>query len=384
MTDVAEAEPPPAPDAPGAEAPGSAAREMGPRLARHLLTLDDGHQVGVAVCGQGVPVVLVHGFTAEGILYAQTLARLVRMGFRVVAVDVAGHGGTQGLPTGGDDLTSYVALLGRVLDRLGIGSAVLAGHSLGGRLVAQLAATEPERAMAVVLIDACVGDTWDRVIGVSRFVPPLLVGIGVALVADTLSTLPVIRDPRQALKLGHLVMPTLAGHALRPWRMLGPAVSLVRSAPSKPLLQDLAAQGVPTVVIHGDRDLAVPYRTARDAARDAHAWLVTVHGGTHSWVLKDPGTLPGIAGELLDGPLGALRDGVIEGAGLDPAAASVEEIEELFLAPDAEVRQLTPPWAPPAIPGPVDPARYRWTIEPPGGDASTRPGETRDAAAGAT
>jgi hypothetical protein len=144
-------------------------------------------------------------------------------------------------------------------------------------------------------------------------------------------------------------------------------VSLVRSAPSKPLLLDLAAQGVPTVVIHGDRDLAVPYRTARDAARDAHAWLVTVHGGTHSWVLKDPGTLPGIAAALLQGPLGELRDQVVTDAGLDPATATTEEIEELFLEPDAEVRRLTPPWAPPAIPGPVDPARYRWTIEPPGG-----------------
>ena len=59
----------------------------------------------------GLPVVLVHGFTAEGILYAQTLSRLVGMGFKVVAVDVAGHGATQGLPTGGDDLESYTELL---------------------------------------------------------------------------------------------------------------------------------------------------------------------------------------------------------------------------------------------------------------------------------
>ena len=41
-----------------------------PRLARHTITLSDGHDVGVAVCGRGVPLVLVHGFTAEGMLYA--------------------------------------------------------------------------------------------------------------------------------------------------------------------------------------------------------------------------------------------------------------------------------------------------------------------------
>jgi pimeloyl-ACP methyl ester carboxylesterase len=342
-------------------------RDLGPRLARHLLTLDDGHQVGVAVCGQGVPVVLVHGFTAEGILYAQTLARLVKMGFKVVAVDVAGHGGTQGLPTGGDDLASYVALLGRALDRLGIGAAVLAGHSLGGRLVAQLAAEQPHRAMAVVLIDACVGETWDRLIGVSRFAPPVLMGIGAVLVADTLSTLPVLRDRHQALKLGRLVAPTLAGHALRPWRMLGPGVSLVRSSASRPLLRTLAERGVPVVVIHGDRDIAVPYRTARDAARDAHGWLVTVHGGTHSWVLKDPETLPGICVDLLRGPLGELRDEVYALSGLDPATASAADVEDLFIAPDALVRALAPTWVPPALPDPPHVPRYRWTIQPPAG-----------------
>jgi pimeloyl-ACP methyl ester carboxylesterase len=337
-------------------------------LVRHVLTLDDGHQVGVAVCGEGVPVVLVHGFSAEGILYAQTLARLVRMGFKVVAVDVAGHGGTQGLPTGGADLASYVALLGRVLDRLGIGATVLAGHSLGGRLVAQLAAEQPGRAMAVVLIDACVGETWDRLIGMSRFAPPVLVGIGAVLVADTLSTLPVLRDRHQALKLGRLVGPTLAGHALRPWRMLGPGVSLVRSSPSRPLLLALAGREVPVVVIHGDRDLVVPYRTARDAARDARGWLVTVHGGTHSWVLKDPGTLPAIAAELLRGPLGLLRDDVYGGAGLDPATATPADVEDLFIPRGALVRTLAPggePPAVPAVPAASHPSRYRWTIRPP-------------------
>src|SRR5690242_19445889 len=35
-----------------------------PKLARHQITLADGHTVGVAVCGRGVPLVVVHGFSA--------------------------------------------------------------------------------------------------------------------------------------------------------------------------------------------------------------------------------------------------------------------------------------------------------------------------------
>jgi len=110
-----------------------------PRLARHSFTLSDGHRVGLAVSGRGVPLVIVHGFTAEGFLYAQTLHRLVGKGFKVIAVDMAGHGATQGLPLSGGHLGDYAELMGRVVEELGIRQAVLAGHSMGGRVVAQLA-----------------------------------------------------------------------------------------------------------------------------------------------------------------------------------------------------------------------------------------------------
>jgi len=62
-------------------APQSGGALAAPRLARHSFTLNDGHRVGLAVSGRGVPLVVVHGFTAEGFLYAQTLHRLVGRGF---------------------------------------------------------------------------------------------------------------------------------------------------------------------------------------------------------------------------------------------------------------------------------------------------------------
>ena len=333
-----------------------------PRLARHTLTLDDGHRVGVAVCGQGMPAVLVHGFTAEGILYAQTLNRLVRMGFKVVAVDIAGHGTTQGLPTGGGNLAGYAQLLARVLDHLGIERSLLVGHSLGGRLVTEVAATAPERAAGIMLIDACVGRTWDRLIDASLFVPPLLAGVGAAMVVDTVSTMQVLTNRQQAMKLGRLVGPTLLGHARRPWRMLGPAVSLVRSPSSTPFLEALAAAQVPVVVVHGDRDMVVPYWTATDAARAAQGWLVTVHGGTHSWILKDPETLPAIVDHLRRGPMAAVGRRVLADAGLDPATATPEQVEDAFLPADARVRELSPEWSPAPMPPPPKQPRYHWTI----------------------
>ena len=142
-----------------------------PHLARHEILLSDGHTVGVTVAGEGVPLVVVHGFSAEGFLYAQSLSRLVSMGFRVVAIDTAGHGATQGLPLSGHNINDYAELLGRAIDELGIERFVLAGHSMGGQLIARLGARWPDRTLGVIFIDAIVGDTWDRMVYLFRVNP---------------------------------------------------------------------------------------------------------------------------------------------------------------------------------------------------------------------
>lgn len=333
-----------------------------PRLARHEITLDDGHTVGVAICGRGVPLVVVHGLSAEGILYAQTLSRLVDLGFKVIAVDTAGHGGTLGLPTGAQSMASYAALLGRVLDHLGVGPAVLAGHSMGGRLVTELAAREPHRAIAVILLDAIVGDTWDRMVNVFRVFPPLLAGVGATLVIDTITTVPWFRDPRQALKLGHLVAPTIRGHVRRPWRLLGPAASILRSKSSKQILDRLREERVPVFAIHGDRDLAVPLATAKDAARRTRGDLVVVRGGSHSWLLKDPETLPAIIHALMRGRLGtAVLKAQLE-RGVDPVDATNDEVEAVLYAPDALVLELTPRQRVHDTEDLHRPPRYTWKV----------------------
>jgi pimeloyl-ACP methyl ester carboxylesterase len=334
-----------------------------PRLGRHTITLDDGHEVGVAVCGRGVPLVVVHGFSAEGILYAQTLSRLVDLGFKVIAIDTAGHGGTLGLPTGADSLAHYSELLGRVLDHLGVPEAVLMGHSMGGRLVTELAAAEPKRAIGVVLLDAIVGDTWDRMVNVARVFPPLLLGVGVTLMIDTATTVPWFRDPRQAAKLGSLVGPTIRGHARRPWRLLGPAASILRSPGTKGMLDILGRARVPVFAIHGSRDFAVPLNTAKDAARRSRGDLIVVKGGSHSWLLKDPETLPAIMLALMKGRLGTavLKTKLRHGIDLDD---TVDAVEAALYPPDALVLELTPRQRHHDTEDLHRPPRYRWRILP--------------------
>ena len=351
------------PRASEAESQRRGGKVAAPRLARHTIRLEDGHRVQVAVAGRGVPLVVVHGFTAEGFLYAQTLSRLVSSGFKVVAIDTAGHGGTAGLSVRGGDLRGYAALLGRAVDHLGIRHAVFSGHSMGGRIVTELVAREPQRGLAVVLLDAIVGDTWDALVRTFRVAPGAMGVVGGFLVVDTMTTLPILRDRAQALKLARLWLPGLLGNVRRPWHVAGAAVSILRSGPTRWMLESLRDHHVPVVVIHGDRDVAVPLRTAKDAARRAGGQLVVVHGASHSWLLKDPETLPAIVGELLSDGLGrAVRTGLTS-AGLSFEEPSIEEIEGALYRRRALVHDLTPPLEFDVVEGARRaPPHYRWTI----------------------
>ena len=139
---------------------------------------------------------------------------------------------------------------------------------MGGRLVTQLAAERPDQTIAVLLIDAIVGDTWDKMVYLFRVAPPLLAAVGAALAVDSLGVVPLFSDPRQAMKLAAAGRPDASpATSCDPWRLAGPMISILRSRSSRYALNELADWEVPVFALHGGRDLPVPLRTARDAVR---------------------------------------------------------------------------------------------------------------------
>lgn len=136
------------------------------------------------------------------------------------------------------------------------------------------------------------------------------------------------------------------------------------------MLERLRRERVPLVAIHGDRDIVVPLSTARSAARLAGGLVVVVKGGRHSWLLKDPETLPAILRQLFDTPQAqADRARDFAELGLTPDA-SVDEVEAAFYDEDALIHELTPELDLEALeafdPEPRTP-RYRWEVEWPAG-----------------
>jgi hypothetical protein len=128
------------------------------------------------------------------------------------------------------------------------------------------------------------------------------------------------------------------------------------------LLESLADHLVPVWVVHGDRDFAVPVKTAVDAARRTRGELILVHGASHSWLLRDPETMPAIVAELLEGGLGdVIRLALaVEGAPIG-TEETIEEIERALYVRDALVHELTPPLEFEATAAHRRRPTYRWT-----------------------
>ncbi|BCJ37301.1 hypothetical protein Athai_48040 [Actinocatenispora thailandica] len=110
-----------------------------------------GGQLTVRVWGEGPRTVLaLHGITANHLAW-QPVADRLPAGIRLVAPDLRGRGdsplpGPYGMATHADDAVA-------VLDALGVGSATVAGHSMGGFVALVLADRHPERVDRLVLVD---------------------------------------------------------------------------------------------------------------------------------------------------------------------------------------------------------------------------------------
>lgn len=95
------------------------------------------------VGGVGRPLVLVHGITESRRTWDPLIAPLIAAGYRVVAVDLRGHGDSSRVAP--YDLATMAGDLGAVLQEEQIDDALLVGHSLGGAVVSAFAAGGPCR-----------------------------------------------------------------------------------------------------------------------------------------------------------------------------------------------------------------------------------------------
>ena len=128
------------------------------RLAhRKMPMLINGINYHIETHGTGEPLVLLHGFTGSGASWADQAEVFARQ-FRVVTVDLLGHGQTEspdnparyGMVSAADDLIT-------IFDTLELEHVNLLGYSMGGRLSLFTALRFPKRINCLILESASPG-----------------------------------------------------------------------------------------------------------------------------------------------------------------------------------------------------------------------------------
>jgi pimeloyl-ACP methyl ester carboxylesterase len=96
-------------------------------------------------------VLMLHGL-GSSLHTWEDWARVLDRDFRVIRVDLPGHGLTGADASGDYSMSRLLALLEGMLEQLGLQQVALVGNSMGGRVAWNMAAALPERVWGLVLV----------------------------------------------------------------------------------------------------------------------------------------------------------------------------------------------------------------------------------------
>jgi pimeloyl-ACP methyl ester carboxylesterase len=132
-------------------------------------------RVSTMTAGSGEPIVMVHGLGATKAEFLPTLAAMAPNGWRVVAIDLPGHGDSDKPFPAAYDAAFFARWVEATLDALGIDRAHILGHSMGGRVALEVGMTAPDRTDRLVAMTPSMAwlgkPSWASML---RFVRPEL------------------------------------------------------------------------------------------------------------------------------------------------------------------------------------------------------------------
>lgn len=101
----------------------------------------------------GQVLALIHGSNASLHTW-EPWVKILGKDYRIISMDLPGHGLTGVNPSGLYDNQSYVGVVNALLTRLGVAKAVIGGNSMGGGVSWMYALAHPEKTEALLLVDA--------------------------------------------------------------------------------------------------------------------------------------------------------------------------------------------------------------------------------------
>ena len=111
-----------------------------------------GCSLHVESVGEGTAILFIHCLMCDSRMFAPQVAELSR-DHRVITMDLRGHGRSDASP-GGYTIRDVSKDVMKVLDALGLTRAIFAGHGIGGAAALHIALTDPDRVIALIMMNA--------------------------------------------------------------------------------------------------------------------------------------------------------------------------------------------------------------------------------------
>ena len=226
-------------------------------------------------------LLLVHGHPFNRTMWQPQLEHLLHRGWRVIAPDLRGYGGSSVVP-GMTTLDDFASDLAALLDHLGINDVVIGGLSMGGQIVMAFSQLFPQRVRGILLAATFPQSETENGKRRRNEMADRLLREGIDGYAH--EVLPSMLAPRSIE-----AMPHVAEHVLAMMRSTAPegAAAALRGRAERPdYSASLAALNVPGLIVVGSEDA---FTTRADAER-MHALL---RGSELLW-LEGVGHMPNL------------------------------------------------------------------------------------------
>jgi non-heme chloroperoxidase len=256
------------------------------RVAAPFVETRDGTQLFYRDWGSGAPLVFMSGWALTSDCWGYQMAPLSDGGLRCIAYDRRGHGRSSD-PGRGFDSDSLADDLAAVLDALDLKNVTLVTHSMaGGEAVRYLSRHGSKRVARLALISATLPflmKTADNPDGIDP------------AVFDNARRNVLLRDFPKALRdnmrpfgvaeTSDAMLDWIAGLMLR--CSMKALVECNRALTSTDFRPELAKIEVPTLIVHGDRDVSAPLPITgrKTAALMPHATVKIYEGAPHGLFL---------------------------------------------------------------------------------------------------
>jgi len=244
-------------------------------------TFVQGRTASYGSAGEGLPVVLLHGWALGQHSYRDVIETIAAQGCRVIAPALPGFGGSADLPGASFSLRGYAQWVADLLDTLEIDEpAVVVGHSFGGGVAVRFAHDHRARVRSLVLVNSIGGSSWKSGRGLRSIADRPLWDWGLHFPAD-------VWPLRQATRVLPVLAEDLLPNLVRNPRAIVKVANLARRADLRSELEALRDGRLPISILWGTRDGIIP-RESFEALCVASGVQGTVVEGSHSWLLADP------------------------------------------------------------------------------------------------